>query len=360
MMRVWIDEVLLARGAVGTVIADQYFAGLGAWSTANTTSGAVASVAAGVCTLGCLPVGGLAQIKQTVTVAGADQGKEHGIRIVVTNGPVTLRAGLTPGASDVITQTVLDTGTHSLSCPPSGNFTIEIESTDGQNKTLTACYIEPAGPVVVPTPWAAGDLANIRYDQSGDEIFVACYGQQQQIIQRRGTRPGARGWSVAAYRSNDGPFQNTAGIEANFTPGAYAGNTTLASDRPWFQPGHVGALFRLFSNGQANQTILGNQNAFTPPVRVVGVGTTARNYSWTSTGTFVGTQTLQRSFDGPTSGFVDVTTHTDNTGFSSATGGSAGTPSPGSGSASRAAATPAATPRWCRTIPAAAATASAG
>ncbi len=325
-MRVWINEVLLTRTGVGTVIGDPFFAGTGAWATSNTTSGASVTIAAGLCTLTCTPVGGLAQIQQTVTVALADQGKEHGIRIVVANGPVTLRAGLAIGASDVIAQTVLDTGTHSLSCMPSGNFTIQIESTDGQNKTLIQCSVEAAGPVAVPTPWAAGDLANIRYDQSLDIIYVACYGQQQQMIQRRGTRPAARGFSVVLYRSNDGPFQDSPGITANLTPGAYVGNTTLSSDRPWFQPGHVGALFRLFSNGQFNQTILGNQNAFTPAVRVVGVGATARNYSWTSTGTFVGTQTLQRSFDGATSGFVDVATHTDNTGFSSSTGSSAGTP----------------------------------
>lgn len=325
-MRVWIDEVLLTRPAVGSQFGDPFFSGAGAWSTANTTSGASVTISGGIATLACPPVGGLAQIQQTVTVAMADQGKEHGVRIVVTNGPVILRAGLAVGASDVIAQTVLDTGTHSLSCSPSGNFTIQIESADAWNKTLTQCLVESAGTVVLPTPWAAADLPNVRYDQSLDFIYVACRSQQQQIIQRRGFRPNARGFSVALYRSGDGPFNDAPGISANFTPGAYYGNTTLASDRPWFQPGHVGALFRLFSNGQADQTVLGNQNAFTPAVRVVGVGTAARNYAWTSTGTWVGTQTLQRSFDSPTSGFVDISTATTNAGFTSSTGSSAGTP----------------------------------
>jgi hypothetical protein len=326
IMRVWINEILVSRAAVGTNIADPWFVGGGAWSTANTTSGAAVTIAGGVCILSCPPVGGLAQIQQTVTVSQADLGKEHGIRVVVTNGPVTLRAGSSPGASDFIPQTVLDTGAHSLVCTPSGNITLQIESTDARNKTLTSCVIEAAGTVTLPTPWSATDLANIRYDQSGDVVFVGCYGQRQQRIERRGPRPGARGWSVAAYRTGDGPYQASPGIQANFTPGAYVGNTTLGSDRPWFQSGHVGALFRLFSNGQFNQTILGNQNAFSPAVRVVGAGTVARNYSWTITGTWAGTLTLQRSFDGPTAGFVDVTTTTSNGTISSSTGGSGGSP----------------------------------
>ena len=313
LMRVWINNTLLTRAAVGTAIGDSFFAGLGVWSTTNTTSGATATIAGGVCTLACPPVGGLAQIQQSATVAAADIGKEHGIRVVVTQGPVIFRAGSSAGASDVIAQTTLDTGTHSLSCyPGTTTLAVQIESTDTFAKTLTMVAVEPPGTVTIPTPWGVNDLANIRYDQSGDILFVACYGQAQWKIERRGTHPGGRGWSIASYHADDGPFNAAPGIVANFTPGAYYGNTTLTSDRPWFRSGHVGCLFRLFSNGQSNQTVLGNQNAFTPAVRVSGVGTTARDYTWTTSGTWSGTLTLQRSFDGADSGFVDVSTATSN------------------------------------------------
>jgi hypothetical protein len=327
-MRVWVNEAPVSRVTVGTTIGDPFFAGLGNWSTANTTSGASATVTGGLATLTCQPVGGLAQIAQTIAIAPADQGKEHAIRIViapgggpVTGGPVTFRVGSTPGASDLIAQTTLDIGTHSLAfTPSSGSATIQIESTDAWNKYISQCSIESAGTMVLPTPFATGDLPNIRYDQSGDIIFIACYGLQQQKIERRSTRS----WSVVTYYTNDGPFQSAPGIKANFTPGNYYGNTTLTSDRPWFQPGHVGCLFRVFSNGQFNQTILGNQNAFTPPVRVTGVGYSntasppvtqanqGRNYTWTAGGTWSGTLTMQRSFDSATSGFVDVPSNTGN------------------------------------------------
>jgi hypothetical protein len=323
-MRVWVNEALITRVAVGTTIGDPFFAG-GTWTTANTTAGATATTGAGVAALNCLPIGGLAQIAQTISIAGGDQGKEHAIRIVITQGPVVFRVGSTAGASDLIAQTTLDTGTHSLAFTPvTANATIQIESTDGWQKSLTQCSIESAGTMVLPTPWGASDLANVRYDQSGDTIFVACYGQQQQKIERRGVRPGARGWSVVTYYTNDGPFQSSPGIKANFTPGNYYGNTTLTSDRPWFQPGHVGTIFRIFSNGQFNQTVLGNQNAFATPVRVSGVGMSGnqtppvtvpgqgRNYNWQAVGTWAGTLTMQRSFDSATSGFVDVPANTGN------------------------------------------------
>jgi hypothetical protein len=327
-MRVWINETPVTRAAVATAIGDPSFQGLGFWTAANTTSGASATVGGGACTLTCAPAGGLAQIQQTVTVPSPAFGIEHALRIVVTQGPVVFRAGSAAGGADLIKQTMLDTGTHSLAfTPAAATLCIQIESTDPWAKTLTSCAIETAGPLVLPTPWGAADLPNIRYDQSGDIVFAACYGRQQYKIERR----AARSWSTVLFYADNGPFQASPGIKANFTPGAYSGNTTLTSDRPWFQPGHVGCLFRVFSNGQFNQTMLGAQNAFTPAVRVTGVGGT-RNYTWTASGSYSGQLTWQRSFDGATSGFIDVPTGAQSTNgqtgtiYTSSTGGTGGTP----------------------------------
>lgn len=325
-MRVWINDVLLSRVAVGTTVQDPTFQNTGAWTTTDTTAGASVVIGAGVCTLTCTPQGGLARVKQLIPTQVADRGKEHGLRVAVFNGPVTVRAGSADGLSDIIGQTVLDTGTHSLAFTPNSHIFLQIESTDARDKKLTGVSIEAAGPVQIPTPWDQADLGNVRYDQSKDVLYNATYGFQQYKIERRGVRPGARGWSLVLYRSDNGPFQQVPGIEANFTPSVYYGNGTLGSDRPYFQREHVGALFRLFSSGQFNQAVLGAQNAFTTPVRVVGVGTASRNYAWTITGTWVGTLTLQRSFDGPDSGFVDITTVTNNGTMTSSTGGTGGTP----------------------------------
>jgi hypothetical protein len=139
----------------------------------------------------------------------------------------------------------------------------------------------------------------------------------------------ATSWSVARYYSADGPFKALPGVDANFTVDTYTGNGTMTSDRPYFQAGHVGALFRLFVSGQFYATFLGAENAVSPAVRVSGVGTLARNFTWGAAGTYVGVLTHERSFDGPDSGFSEVAqaiSGATGTIFSSSTGGAAGVP----------------------------------
>src|SRR5260370_7001490 len=57
-MRVWVNEALVTRPALATTIAPPFFAGLGNWSTANTTSRASAAPTGGAATLTCQPARG--------------------------------------------------------------------------------------------------------------------------------------------------------------------------------------------------------------------------------------------------------------------------------------------------------------
>lgn len=317
VMRMRVNDVLISRVSVGTLVSDPGMVGTGAWTSSNTTAGASVTVSAGLMRLTAGPIGSVAQAQQVMAVAPADYGVVHGLRLSVLNGPVTLRLGSSAGLADLIEQTVLDTGTHSLAfTPTTPTVTLQIESTDAREKSLSGCSIESAGTLELPTPWAEADLDSVRIDQSGDIIFVTAYGIQQYKIERRGTTS----WSIVTYRSNNGPFGSGLVGGVNLTPGAYTGNGLLNSDRPYFAPDIVGALFLLFTAGQTNQVQLGAANAFSAPVRVTGVGTKARDYSWTVGGTFVGTLTLQRSFDGPDSGFTDVATISGAGTVTSATG----------------------------------------
>ncbi len=304
-LRIRVNDALLSRVAVSTVISDPTFTGVGNWTVAGTTADAAVGFSSPLLTFTAAPIGGLAQVQQIIPVALGDRGITHGLRVVVVNGPVTLRMGSAAGLSDLIRQTSLDTGTHSLAfVPTTPDVTLQIESTSARLKSLSGVSIEAAGTIEVPTPWTEADLPTIREDQSGDIIFSTAYGRQQYKIERR----GVSSWSVVKYRSDNGPFGSGSAATINLTPSVFDGNGTLTSDRPYFQPEHTGALFRLFSPGQFNRAQLGAANSFSPAVRVNGVGTAARNYTWTISGTFVGTLTLQRSFDGPDSGFTDVST----------------------------------------------------
>jgi hypothetical protein len=324
-MRVEINDHLVTRVAVSTTISDPTFAGGGTWATTGTTAGASVTIGGGVLRLSAPPVGALARVQQTIAIAPGDIGKEHALRIVVLNGPVTVRAGSGAGLSDVIAQTALDDGTHSLVFTPNGSVTLQIESSDAWDKLVTQVSIEAAGVLTLPTPWDADALPTVRFDQSGDVIYVSAYGVQQYKIERRGPRPHARGWSVVAYKSANGPFSSFDSGKISLTASAVRGNANITSDQSFFQPGCEGQLVLMFTSGQLNQTQLGAGNAFTEPARIAGVGAT-RNYTWTVTGTWVGTLSFQRSFDGPDSGFVTVSTLTSNGTFTSTTGGSSSTP----------------------------------
>ncbi len=310
LMRVWSvagdAETLISRAAVTTTIENGDFSSAGGWDlSSGTTSGATAVIANNVLTLACAPVGGRARCTQQIASGLVDIGKPHAVKVVVERGPIHFHIGSTNGGTDLVSFTTLDTGTHSLSFTPSGSIYIHLESTDPREKIVAGVTVEPAGAMQIETTWDENDLRHVRFDQSGDVVFCACPGQRQRKIERR----AVGSWSFVDYKSDDGPFQAFNRADITLTPGHYDGNTTLTADRDYFTAGHVGCLFRLFSNGQLYKTVLGALDATTPAIRVTGIGAD-RNFSWVVAGTWAGALTLQRSFDGEDAGFVDVPSHT--------------------------------------------------
>lgn len=299
-MRIWIDDELLTRPSVTTTIAGGDFPSLASlnanWTDAD--EGAAVSDWKSPNYMRLVGTGTQRAIRyQQVAVAGANIGVEHGIRIVVERGPVTLRIGTSSTDDSYVNETTLNEGDHSLSIVPTGNFYIQFLSLRIPEVLVTSCEIEAAGPVALPTRYTVNDLGNIRFDQSGDVLFVACAGFQQRRITRRGTRPNARSWSIDLFTSDDGPFfvQNTSNL--TLTPSALTGNITVNSSRALFRSTHVGALFSLTSVGQSVSTVSSASATPTDSIRVTGV-TTDRVFSFEITGDASGsTVDLQRSYD---------------------------------------------------------------
>lgn len=296
-MRIWIGDAVVSRVAVATTIANGNFAtDLSSW-TSFDAAGATSSWAAG--SLMQLLGNGTSRAIREQHVTNASPGLEHGIRIVIARGPVYLRIGSTSGADDLLSETVLYTGTHSLAITPAGDFYVRFFSSQAPLVWVQSCNVEAAGAVVLPTPWTASDLNNIRYDQSADVIFLACAGRQQRRIERRGARPGGRGWSVVLYQSPDGPFmiQNTG--PTTLTPSGLTGNITLLASVPLFKATHVGALFSITSVGQQTTVAAAAANTFSPSIRVTGLSA-QRGFAIVISGTFSATVVLQQSFDNAT------------------------------------------------------------
>jgi hypothetical protein len=314
-LRVRINDVVLTRPSVATTIANPNFTdGTGptpptSWSLdddANCDSFVLGN------TLHLRGSGeGFARTYQTITVAGGDLGVEHGLAISVTRGPVRLRVGSTVQGDEYISDTILEKGDHELAITPTGDFTIELSNDEDYDAVVNSCNIS-IGVVEITTPWSTeSQVASLRWDQSGDRIYVAADGVQQKVIERR---YDGRSWSLVDFVSYDGPFrvQNTG--STTITPSALSGDydstfltyVTLTASEPIFKTQHQGgafgpgALFRIASQGQVVTNTGTAVDVATEPVRVVGSGE-ARRLFYIIEGTFSATIDLEFAYspDGP-------------------------------------------------------------
>lgn len=304
-MRVWINDVLLARVSVSTAVTNGTFSGaITGWTDGSDSGGTISLDASG----NYLNLTGNGTARaigyQAVTVSAADQAKEHALRIVIQRGPVTLRIGMALGYDDVVSETVLDTGTHSIAFTPNApTFYVQFSSTASYKVLVSNCTVESAGTVSITSPYLAADLGNIRFDQSADIVFLACAGYQQRKIERRGVHPGGRSWSLCLYHADDGPFRSQNLGPTTLTPSATTGDITISSSIALFRTTHVGSLFSVTSVASGATKSIAAENTFSTAIKVIGVGA-SREINVTLTGTWVATVTLQSSTDNST--FADV------------------------------------------------------
>lgn len=274
----------------------------------NATSGASASATGGVLDLNATARGSSTIAKQAV--ATSSTGAEHALRVVITQGAALFRCGSSDGGAEYISETLLGVGTHSLAFTPSASpYYIQFSTRNDIAAKIDSCSVESSGVLTLPAPWSEADLPLIRYDQSGDVLFLACASWQQRKIERRAS---GRSWSIVKYESDDGPFvtANTNGIR--LTPGAAYGVTTLTASAGVFTSDHVGALIRVFPTGQSFTFNLAAEDQYTEAVRLSGVGV-GNSYTYAVTGTWSGTLSRQHSYDGDEdTGFVTFGTITAN------------------------------------------------
>ena len=313
LLRVWVNDALITRAAVSTQLTNVGFdVDLSGWTDADESGATSAWQAGGY--MGLTGTGTNAAIRyQQATVVAADQGVQHALRVVIQRGPVTLKVGSSLGGEQYIAATELQTGVHSLTLTPTGNFYVQFESRLERMVLVDSCLVEAAGVMTIPTPWEAADLGSVRYDQSGDVLFVACEGFTQRRIERR----NSTSWSVVQYLPEDGPFRPENAGPIAITPSGLTGNIFLTASASLFNESqapsddNAGALFSITSEGQTVSANIAAQNTFTNTIRVTGTST-ARSFTVSLTGTWTATVTLQRSFDDGAS-WIDVTTYTVNT-----------------------------------------------
>lgn len=296
-LRVIVDDVEVSRVAVSTTITNGDFSSGTGWTLTTTGSGVanINSTVAGALVLQTPARGGTSKCERSFSVAGGDQAKEHGIRLTVTSGIVRFRLGTTSGGQELLAEAEYAEGVHSLAFTPNAaTCYVQLSAKSETYVTVDSIQIEGSGTMTLTTPWAAANLPSVRYEQSGDVIFVSDGSHQQYRIERRGNPTS---WSLVKYKFTNGPWRGkTANI--TLTPSARLGNGTLSASAPFFVPGHVGALFKLTHSQTTADVSLAGNDVYTDPVRISGVdqGTT-RQCTIAVTGTWVGTWSEQVSYD---------------------------------------------------------------
>ncbi|MCS4388874.1 hypothetical protein [Klebsiella quasipneumoniae] len=310
-MRVWVDDVPVSRAAVSSAIINGDFAtDLSNWTDADESDSTSEWTDAGMQLTGN---GSTSAIRwQQVNVAAADHNIQHGVRITVSRGPVTVMIGSSQGEDDYIAETTLLEGVNSLSFIPAGDFYIQFESAAMFPVIVESVSVEGGGVLELSTPWTESDLESVQVAQSADVLFVACSGVQQRRIERRDNGS----WSVVKYYSNDGPYNVMNVSPTTLTPSARTGLVTLTASASLFRSGHVGTLFRLTSSGQTVASTINGESQFTGYVKVTGIDDSRKftvSISNADAATpWSGSVTLQRSVSEP-GAWTDVKTWTDTT-----------------------------------------------
>lgn len=303
LMRVYIDDEPITRPAVTSTVTNGDMSSSSGW-TETSVGGASATFGDGV-TLSAPAQGGSVIISQGVSTSSA--GTEHALRINVRRNDVVFRCGPSAGSDGYVKETTLGPGLHSLAfTPATSTYHVWFKSESPYDVVVDSCQVESAGIMEIDADWTLDILRSIRYSQSLDVIFCAMRGNRQFKIERRGTRS----WSVVDYQSDNGPFTIVRTANVSLTPAATQGNTTLTASSIFFRPSHAGALFRLTHENTNATYRLAAAGEFTKTIRVIGIkpdsGNSDRNFSVVTTGTWVGTLRIQRSFDSEFSGFEDI------------------------------------------------------
>lgn len=265
-MRVWVSDAVVTRVNSTAVVTNGSFdADLSGWTDADEAGSTSEFVTGGF--MGLTGTRFARAIRrQTITSSSGD----HGLAVAVERGRPVLKVGSSTGGDDYLEETTLRPGNYSFKVTSTGNFHIELSANTEYRSLVDSVSIESSGDLTLTAPWASTDLDNLRWQQSGDVIFVAAEGYQQRRIERYDTES----WALVVYDPENGPFRtiNTSGKRLN--PSALKGDITLSADQPVFNSSHVGALFQVTSVGQDVEAVITGADQWSDAIRVSGVAET--------------------------------------------------------------------------------------
>lgn len=288
VFRFYVDDALLTMPGVSSTITNGTFSSMTSWTDSSTLP-ASASVVAGRLVLDSN--GGAAAVaQQTVTINPV--GTLHVIRFEVFHGPVNVRIGTTSGASDILDQQNLATGTHQLEFTPGvSSVFLQFWHTSNAGRYVDNVSFLTGSTYELALPYTDLELPRVQWEQIGDVLYLT----HPSYTTRRLERRGHRSWSLTQFLPNDGPFGTINTTATTLTGSATAGDITLTASQALFTSADQGVLFKISGSGQVATATAAAAGVQTSGIKVTGVGESSRQFRIDITGTFVATVTLQRS-----------------------------------------------------------------
>lgn len=307
-VRVWVNDALVERDPTTSTFTLGNFSStlLGGWTDADeagTTSEYFGSTTVASASSDFMSLVGTRFARAIRRQTVASSSGNHAVRVAINRGRVNVRIGSSAGGDDYFNERLLRPGIYSLKITSTGDFDVEFSANTLYRSLVEQISVESSGPMKIDSTWVSSDLNLLRWDQSGDIIFVASgsTGRQKRI-----ERYATESWAIADYEPDDGPFLPINISQTRLAPSALTGDITLEADHALFRSRHVGALWKITSAGQEVSVTVSASDQFSNPIRVAGVGGSRRfDILITAGSSFDATLLVQRSV-GSTDDFANV------------------------------------------------------
>ena len=148
--------------------------------------------------------------------------------------------------------------------------------------------ISGGAPYEIASPYAAADLAMLKFTQSADVMYLVHPKYKPKVL----SRLADTNWTITDFNCEEGPFAPVNLTLTTITPSALTGNITLTASAGVFNAGQVGALFKLEHDVEA-QTLSAALGGVGATGAVKGQG----QWSLTTHGIWTGKICLEKSED---------------------------------------------------------------
>ena len=223
-----------------------------------------------------------------------ESGVLHVVEFEILHGPIDVYIGSAQGDDDLMRFSRLRAGHHCLAFTPSSTGTVYLrfENRDNAGRMINRNSVRVmSGPeFTVPTPYLAGDLKSVHFDQIRDVLYLTHVDYWVRRLERR----GPHSWSMVRLMPEDGPFGDTNSTNTTLRVQRRSGEVMMYASDAFFSERDEGVLYELTHPGQTVSETANAAGVATEGIKVTGIGN-ARRFNVYLDGTFSADVTLQRS-----------------------------------------------------------------